>query len=92
MSITVINNSFGKRFAFIEMSNDAFIPYEAKTATNALIKKTIQQLCQNFSLSNSNKLSMLLFLLMKSKEDLKPFFMSMKEGGGLIMLVGKIYF
>ena len=92
MSITVINNSFGKRFAFIEMSNDAFIPYEAKTATNALIKKTIQQLCQNFSLSKSNKLSTSLFLLMKSKEDLKPFFISIKEGGGLIMLLSKIYF
>ena len=45
------------------------MPYEAKTATNALIKKTIQQLCQNFSLSNSNQLSTLLFFLIKSMDD-----------------------
>ena len=92
MSITVISNSFGKRFAFIEISNEAFIPYEAKIATSALIKKTIQQLCQNFLLSNSNKFSTLLFFLIKSKEDLKPFFISMNEGGGLIILISKIYF
>ena len=32
------------------------------------------------------------FLLKKSKEDLKPFFISIKEGGGLIILLSKIYF